>query len=167
MKLSILFLALFALGGLTTFAAIDTNRMVDIPPVIPSPSSALERQTKPPFDSYKGVSIGMSTVDVRAKLGKPKEESDAEDDFVFSESESVRVFYDANKTVRVISIMYTGDKKLAPAPKAIVGTDIEAKPDGGMHKTVQYPKAGFWISYVRTGGNDAIVLVTIQKMAKE
>ena len=109
----------------------------------------------------------MSTVDVRAKLGKPKEESDAEDDFVFSESESVRVFYDANKTVRVISIMYTGDMKLAPAPKAIVGTDIEAKPDGGMHKTVQYPKAGFWISYVRTGGNDAIVLVTIQKMAKE
>ena len=109
----------------------------------------------------------MTSADVRTKLGKPADQSDAEDDFTFSDTESARIFYDQNKAVRVISIMYTGDLKSAPGAKAIIGTDIEAKPDGGLHKTVQYPKAGFWISYVRTGGDDAIVIVTIQKMDKQ
>ena len=47
------------------------------------------------------------------------------------------------------------------------GKDDEAKPDGGMFKVVQYPKFGFWVSYVRTGGDDPMVIVTIQKMPKE
>ncbi len=156
MKLCLICAVLFIFGGLI---APDT--------LVIAGSVGSIGQTKPVYDSYKGVAIGMAAADVRLKLGKPADESDAEDDFTFSDSESVRVFYDENKTVRAISIMYTGDLKLAPVPKAIVGTDIAAKPDGGMHKTVQYPKVGFWISYVRTGGDDAIVIVTLQKMAKE
>lgn len=148
MKLSLLFTVLFTLGGYFS-------------------TSAQGVQTKPVYDSYKGITIGMPTADVRTKLGKPTDESDAEDDFTFSETESARVFYDEKKTVRVISVMYTGDLKLAPTPKAIVGTDIPPKPDGGIQKTVHYPKAGFWISYSRTGGDDAIVIITLQKMAKE
>lgn len=158
MKLCLLYSVLFIFGGLVSMAP-DT--------LVIAGSNVAIRQTKPVYEAYKGVAIGTTAADVRLKLGKPADQSDAEDDFTFSDSESARVFYDENKTVRAISIMYTGDLKLAPAPKAIVGTDIAAKPDGGMHKTVQYPKAGFWISYVRTGGDDAIVIVTLQKMTKE
>jgi hypothetical protein len=148
MKLSLLLAATFLFGGYFGTAAQSA-------------------QTKAPYDSYKGITIGSTAADVRTKLGKPADESDAEDDFTFSETESARVFYDDKKTVRAISIMYTGDLKLAPAPKAVVGTDIPPKPDGGMQKTVQYPKAGFWVSYSRTGGDDSIVMITLQKMAKE
>ncbi len=148
MKLSLLLTALFAFGGLSNTAA-------------------QERQIKPTYDSYKGVNIGMTIADARIKLGKPTDQSDVEDDFTVSDSESARVFYDANKTVRAICIMYTGNLKSAPVPRAIIGADIVAKPDGGLQKTIQYPKAGFWISYVRTGGDDAIVMITMQKMAKE
>ncbi|MEO7673514.1 MAG: hypothetical protein ABIU09_05490 [Pyrinomonadaceae bacterium] len=148
MKFSLLFAALFLFGG-------------------PINSAVQGVQTKPAYDSYKGITIGMAAADVRTKLGKPADQSDTEDDFSFSDSESARVFYNPDKTVRVISIMYTGDLKSAPAAKAIVGADIAPKPDGGQHRTVQYPKAGFWISYVRTGGDDPMVIVTLQRMAKE
>ncbi len=153
---------LLALGVLVVSSGPSSDGIRVMVAPLPTPVSQ-----KAPYAGYKDVTIGMSSADVRTKLGKPQDESDAEDNFTISEFESARVFYDENKTVRVISIMYTGDLKLAPTPKAVIGTDIEAKPDGGMHKTVQYPKAGFWISYVRTGGDDAIVIVTIQKMAKE
>lgn len=147
MRISLLIAALLALGGSFNISAQTT--------------------TPAPYSAYRGISVGMTSADVRTKLGKPADQSDAEDDFTFSDTESARIFYDQNKAVRVISIMYTGDLKSAPGAKAIIGTDIEAKPDGGLHKTVQYPKAGFWISYVRTGGDDAIVIVTIQKMDKQ
>jgi hypothetical protein len=31
---------------------------------------------------------------------------------------------------------------------------------------VNYSKAGFWISYVRTAGDNALVIVTMQKLEK-
>lgn len=130
----------------------------------PLPISIAEKSI---FGTYKGVTIGMPAAGVREKLGKPADQSDVEDNFTFSDSESARVFYDTDKTVRVISVMYTGNLKSAPVPKAIIGTDVTAKPDGALHKTVNYPRDGFWISYARTGGDDAIVIVTIQKMAKQ
>ncbi|HRJ90323.1 MAG: hypothetical protein JNK51_03255 [Blastocatellia bacterium] len=130
-------------------------------------ASSVSAQTGPVYDSYKGVKIGMPAAEVRAKLGKPKEESDAEDLYEISPLETARVFYEPDKTVRVVSIMYSGDMNLAPTPKTVVGTDVPAKEDGGIYKMMQYPKAGFWISYVKTGGEGPIVIVTMQKMAKE
>ena len=66
-----------------------------------------------------------------------------------------------------MTIMFTGDLKAAPGSKTVVGDEIAAKPDGALHKMVQYPEAGFWISYVRTADPDAIIIITMQKMAKE
>ena len=130
-----------------------------------APVATGQTQTKPPFDSYKGVTIGMKAADARMKLGKPKE--DSEEFFDASENESARIVYDEAKTVRVMSITYSGNISSAPVPKSVIGVDIEAKPGGSMFKMVQFPKFGFWISYVRTGGDTPMVIITIQKMAKE
>src|SRR5688500_8297874 len=124
---------------------LGEGTMVSAAPV-PTPGSE-----KSAFGIYKGITIGMSASGVREKLGKPADQSDIEDNFTFSDSESARIFYDTDKTVRVISVMYTGALKGAPAPKAMIGTDITPKPDGALHKTVNYPKDGFWVSYARTG----------------
>jgi hypothetical protein len=126
----------------------------------------LQAQTtpKPVFSGYKGVMIGASMADARSKLGSPRDKSDVQDYFVFSDNESAQVLYAPDKTVRVISVNYLGK---APAPMDVLGMEIAAKPDGSINKLVRYPKAGFWISYLKTGGDDPMVVITVQKMAIE
>jgi hypothetical protein len=117
---------------------------------------------KPVFAGYKGVMVGMPMADARTKLGNPRDKSDAEDYYVYSDNESCQVLYGSDKTVRVISITFLG--KGAPAPKDILGVDVEAAAGGGINKRVDYPKSGFWISYLKTKGDDPMVVVTVQKM---
>ena len=117
---------------------------------------------KPVFTGYRGVMIGTSITDARAKLGTPRDKSDSEDYYVYSDSETVQVLYGPDKMVRVLSINYIG--KAGPSPMEILGMDVEAKPDGSINKMVKYPKAGFWISYLKTGGDDPMTVVTVQKM---
>ena len=107
--------------------------------------------------------IGMPMADARSKLGTAREKSDAEDYYVFSDTESCQVLYGPDKTVRVISVTYLG--KNAPAPKDVLGLDLEPKPEGGINKRIDYPKAGFWVSYLKTKGDDPMVIVTAQKLA--
>lgn len=117
------------------------------------------------FAGYKGIKIGTPVADVRTKLGKTKESSDVEDYFVFSDNETAQVLYDTDKTVRVISINYVGSNAGAPSPKDVLGEDAEVKPDGSIYKMVKFPKAGYWISYNKTAGDDPLVMITVQKMA--
>jgi hypothetical protein len=117
---------------------------------------------KPIFAGYKGVMIGTKMDDARTKLGTPKDISDTEDYYVYPDNETVQVLYGPDKTVRVLSINYIG--KAAPTPKDILGMDVEARPDGGINKMVRYPKSGFWISYLKTGGSDPMTVITVQKM---
>ncbi len=126
--------------------------------------SDIAAQDKPLFSEYKGVTIGMPMADARAKLGKAKEETDAEDYWEFDNNESVRVLYGPEKKVRAISINYDAKESGTPTPLTVFGKEIAAKPDGSMHKLVTYEKAGFWLSYVRTAGDDALVIVTLQKI---
>jgi ABC-type uncharacterized transport system, permease component len=123
-------------------------------------------QDKPTFAEYKGVAIGMPMSDARVKLGKAAEQTDAEDYWEFAKDESVRVLYGPDKTVRAISISYDAGQASAPTALSVLGTDVAAKPDGSISKTVEYKKAGFWISYVRTAGSGAMVFVTLQKLEK-
>lgn len=115
------------------------------------------------FAGYKGLAIGATTAEVREKLGEPKDKSDAMDLYVFSDSESAQFYYQA-KTVTAIMITYSGDLKKAPTPKDIFGEDVPPKPDGGIFKMMRYPKAGYWVSYNRTAGDDAIVSIAVQKI---
>lgn len=133
--------------------------------VLVIPQQALSQAlVKPVYSEYKGVAIGTKADDARAKLGAPKDKSDTQDYYVFSDNESAQVLYDTDHTVRVISINYIGKLDTAPTPKAVFGSDVTANSDGSVNKMVKYPKSGFWISYYKTGGDDPMIVLTLQKM---
>jgi hypothetical protein len=118
----------------------------------------------PPFQDYKGVRLGMDAGEVRKKLGNPQDKSDQQDLYLFSDKESAQVFYDASKKVSALAITYLGDVSRAPSAQTVFGTQIEAKADGSVYKMERYPKAGYWLSYSRTGGEEPMVSVTMQKI---
>ncbi len=118
----------------------------------------------PVFTNYRGVRIGMSAAEVRAELDGLKEERTAQDFFVFSEQESAQIFYDKDGKVTAISVDCFGPNSNAPSPNAILGADLQAKPDGSMYQLNRYPDAGYWVSYNRTAGDQPIITVTMQKL---
>ncbi len=85
---------------------------------------AAKAVAEPLFRDYKGIQIGMTAKDVRAKLGKPEEKSDEMDFFVFSDKERARVYYRDGKASAVIAT-YMGKDNDAPTPLAVLGTDIK------------------------------------------
>ncbi|MGH9821463.1 MAG: hypothetical protein ACRD43_14960, partial [Pyrinomonadaceae bacterium] len=120
--------------------------------------------TTPIYSGYKGVKIGMTMEEARKLLGNPKEKSDAQDYFVFSDNESAQVVYDANHNVTIVSVTYMGKSSSRPTPLAVFGQDGETKPDGSISIMVRYPKDGISISYNKTAGDDPLVMVTVQKI---
>ena len=151
-------LSMFALGSLVWGSSALTS-VSGAPAAAPTPAAAQKT-----FSDYKGISIGLKADDVRGKLGNPKDKSAEMDLYVFSESESAQFYYDAAQVVTAIMITYSGDLKVAPTPKDVFGEAVAPKPDGGIFKMVRYPKAGYWISYNRTAGDDAVVSIAMQKI---
>jgi hypothetical protein len=153
----LLFLGSIA-GSLSTIdvSASSFNEPAAVP--VPTP------REKPPFYEYKAVSIGTTTDIVRNKLGSPKEKSDDQDFYVFSDTESAQFFYDKAHLVTAIMITYAGDIKSAPTCINVLGEEVPANPDGGIFKLVRFPKAGYWVSYNRTGGEGPVISIAIQKL---
>jgi hypothetical protein len=118
----------------------------------------------PVFTDYRGVRIGMSAKEVRAKLDNLKDVGPAQDFFVFSEGESAQIYYDKHRNVTAISVDYFGGDSNAPLPNAVLGVELQAKPDGSMYQLKRYPEAGYWVSYNRTAGDKPIVTITMQKI---
>lgn len=112
---------------------------------------------------FRGVKIGMATDEARKKLGSPREKSPEQDFYLFNDNEAVQVYYDKG-AVSAIAIDYMTGASGIPSPKDVLGTDAEAKPDGSIHKVVRYPKAGYWVSYSRTAGNEPTITITMQKI---
>lgn len=131
--------------------------------VATSSGSKAANANLPVFDDYRGVTIGMSADEVRSKLNGIKK-SKGQDLLNFSQHESAQIYYDDTGKVTAISIDYIGDNSGAPAPEAVLGAAIEAKPDGSMYQLKRYPEAGYWVSYNRTAGAKPIVTITMQKM---
>jgi hypothetical protein len=123
---------------------------------------AAKAAVEPLYSEYRDVKLGMSADEVRAKLGKPEEKSDEMDFFVFSDKERARVYYQDGKASAVIAT-YVGNDAAAPAPASVLGTEIEAKPDGSMYHMAKYPQAGYWVAYSRTPGDSPLVMITMQK----
>jgi hypothetical protein len=103
------------------------------------PDAGEQDENGPQVRDYKGVTIGMPAKEVRSKLGKATEQGDDQDYFAVSDSEMAQVFYDSKQQVIAVSINYVGDNSGAPAPQAVLGTNPDTKPDGGLYKLVRYP----------------------------
>ena len=115
---------------------------------------------------YRGIFIGATRDEVHQKLGKPKHEFADEDNFELSESETARVFFDADKKVKAIVVTYTGKIDSAPKPNNVVGESIKPGADGGMYKMVRAQDKGFWVSYVKSSGDSPSVIITVQALPK-
>jgi hypothetical protein len=118
---------------------------------------------EPQFAVYRGIQMGMSAEDVRAKLDHLQEKGKLQDFFVFSDKETAQVFYDTEGKVTAISIDYMGRDSNPPTPREVLGEDIQAKPDGSMYQLRRYPSVGYWVAYNRTAGDDPVVTITMQK----
>jgi len=116
----------------------------------------------PAFHEYRGVQLGMISDEVRKKLGDPKDKGEEQDFWVFEE-ETAQIVYDKTHKVITISADFTNTNKAITA-KQVFGSDLEAKADGSIYKMVRYPKAGYWLSYNRTGGNSPLITITLQKL---
>ena len=120
----------------------------------------------PIFRDYKGVSLGLSADDVHRKLGAPTDASTLQDFYAFSEKESVQIFYDNALKVKAVSVNYLGEGDSVPDCKTVLGLEIKAEADGAVRKIVQYRKAGYQVSYNRTGGADPLITITMQKISQ-
>ena len=152
------------LGLVGAYVGTDANAQVTAAPKTGNAFSKPAANQQPIFSDYKGVRLGMTMEEARAKLGRPTRDSESQDLYVVSDTETAQLFYDAKHRVKAISIDYLGDKTGAPDYKAIVGDNIQVKPDGSMYKMVRYEQLGFWVSYNRTAGDFGIITVTIQKI---
>lgn len=124
------------------------------------------KKNLPAWQNYKGVAIGMTADEVRAKLGAPKLDDADGFFYVFSETETAQVMFDAKKNVSAISVVYAAEYAATPPTFADVFGKTEqltAKPDGSIYKMVRYPDAGYWISYSRMAGEKAMVTITVRK----
>ena len=138
-----------------------------LPVLFPSTAAAQKRSPdddSPVFREYRGVQIGMTTEEARKKLGSPKDKGEEQDFYIFSDKETAQIVYDKTHKVSVLSVDYLNGAADVPAPRTVFGADVEAKPDGSIYKMVRYKKAGYWVSYNRTGGNSPMISITIQRI---
>lgn len=123
-----------------------------------------EPESRPAFSDFRGVRIGMTADEARKKLGSPRDKSAEQDLYVYDDTQVVQVFYDKASAVSAISIDYMNGATGIPTAKDVLGTDTAAKPDGSIYKLMRYPKAGYWVSYSRTAGNEPTITITMQKI---
>lgn len=157
---SIVFKASFVLTGLllaTTIAGAQGSRRNATSPITHDEETGA-------FKDYRGVQLGMTADEVRKKLGTPKDKADDQDFFVFGESETAQIVYDATHKVVTISADFLTSGDTVPTAKQVLGGELEAKADGSVYKMVRFPKAGYWLSYNRTGGASPLTTVTLQKI---
>jgi hypothetical protein len=120
-------------------------------------------EASPAFNEYRGIQLGMVSDEVRKKLGDPRDKGEEQDFWIFNEEEMAQVVYDKTHKVITISADFTNANKAITA-KQVFGADIEAKADGSVYKMVRYPKAGYWLSYNRTGGSTPLTTITLQRI---
>ena len=150
------------LMGLVVLITMLGSIVVNAQPQKGRAALADPRVTQPALSEYKGVRLGMTAQEARAKLGQPAVKGDDQDYFVFSETETAQVAYDQGHKVVTISIDYFNGVG-APDSQSVVG-DIQPRPDGSLYKIVRRQSEGFWVSYSRTAGTVPMVTITIQKI---
>lgn len=119
-------------------------------------------QTQPLYREYRGVRLGMTAAETRAKLGVPAMMSDEQDFYAFSANETAQIVYTDQKVV-TISTDYMGGIG-APDYKSVVGEGLQQKPDGSVFKMMVYDSERFWVTYNKSASAVPVVTITIAKM---
>ena len=115
--------------------------------------------TQPLYREYRGVRLGMTAEETRAKLGEPAMKSDEQDFYVISSNETVQIAYSAQKVV-TISTDYMGGVG-APDYRTVVGEGLLERPDGSLFRMVTYDSERFWVSYNKSASVVPLVTITI------
>lgn len=128
--------------------------------------TAQKKAHLPILQDYKGIKIGMTAADVRAKLGKAQ--SDDKDGFlyVFGEEETAQILLDNEQKVKTVSVMYDGANLKAPKFEDIFGKEVtpEKQDSGAVYKMVKYADAGYWVSFNRAAGDKSMTILVMQKI---
>ena len=117
---------------------------------------------QPLYREYRGVRLGMTAAEARAKLGEAAMKSDEQDFYIFSANETAQIVYVEQKVV-TISTDYTGGIG-APDYKSVVGEDLLQKPDGSLFRMVRYESEHLWVSYNKSASATPVVTITIGAM---
>lgn len=118
---------------------------------------------QPLYTVYRGVKLGMTADEARAKLGTPSMKYSDQDFYMVSENETAQIIYDAAQKVTAISVDYLGGIG-APDYKTVVGGELQTTANGSLYRVVRYTSLGFWVSYNRSQGTVPTVTITIQKI---
>jgi hypothetical protein len=124
--------------------------------------AAATESTMPVYADVVGIKLGMSTDEVRDKLGKPRDKSERQDFFVFSDSKTAQIYYDDKGKVVTLSVDYFGKDVNAPSPEEVLGEAVQPKADGSIFQRKRYPEAGCWVAYNRTAGENPTVTIVVQ-----
>ena len=117
---------------------------------------------QPLYREYRGVRLGMTAAEARAKLGEPLMKSNEQDFFAISSTETTQIAYDVFQKVMTISTDYTGGVG-APDYRAVVGEGMLLhRPDGSLFSMVQYKSEGMWVSYNKSAATVPVVTITMQ-----
>ena len=114
---------------------------------------------QPLYREYRGVRLGMTAAEARAKLGEPAFKSDEQDFYVISTNETAQIAYKAQKVV-TISTDYMGGVG-APDYRGVVGEGLLERPDGSLFRMVMYESERFWVSYNKSTSMVPVVTITI------
>ena len=117
---------------------------------------------QPLYRDYRGVRLGMTATETRAKLGEPAMKSDEQDFYVFSANETAQIVYTDQKVV-TISTDYAGGVG-APDYKSVVGEALLQRPDGSLFRMVLYDSERLWVSYNKGASVVPVVTITIGSM---
>jgi hypothetical protein len=117
---------------------------------------------QPLYREYRGVRLGMTAEEARAKLGVPAMMSDEQDFYVFSANETTQIVYAEQKVV-TISADYIGGIGV-PDYKSVVGEGLLERPDGSLFRMVRYDSERFWVSYNKSTSVVPVVTITIGNM---
>jgi len=115
---------------------------------------------QPIYREYRGVRLGMTATEARAKLGEPAMKSAEQDFYIFSQNETTQIAYDAAEKVTTISTDYMGGVG-APDAQTIVGEGFVQRPDGSRFRMVIYDSERFWVSYNKSATVVPVVTITI------
>jgi len=117
---------------------------------------------QPLYREYRGVRLGMTVAEARAKLGEPAVKSDDQDFYIFSANETAQLVYVAQRVV-TISTDYSGGMG-APDYRSVVGEGLLERPDGSVFRMVMYDSERFWVSYNKSASVVPVVTITIGMM---